>query len=40
MRPYPEHGIGTAVMVNDTDFDSTAFLDHTDAPFLSEGRRS
>lgn len=35
MRLYPEHGIGTVVMANDTDFGSTEFLDRVDHAFLS-----
>lgn len=38
MRLYPQHGIGTVVMANDTDFDSTGFLNRTDAAFLSARR--
>lgn len=35
MRIYPERGIGTVVMVSNTDFDSTGFLNRVDQPFLA-----
>lgn len=34
MRIYPERGVGTVVMVSNTDFDSTSFLNRVDRPFL------
>lgn len=34
MRLYPEQGIGTVVMVNRTEFNSTAFLNRVDAALL------
>lgn len=34
MRIYPKRGVGTVVMVNNTDFDSTSFLNRVDRPFL------
>ncbi|HJQ88527.1 MAG TPA: serine hydrolase domain-containing protein [Propionibacteriaceae bacterium] len=35
MRIYPERGVGTVVMVSNTDFDSTGFLNRVDQPFLA-----
>ncbi len=35
MRIYPDRGIGTVVMVSNTDFDSTGFLNRVDHPFLA-----
>ena len=32
MRIYPERGVATVVMVNNTDFDSTSFLNRVDRP--------
>lgn len=40
MRLYPEHGVGTVVMVNDTDFGSTEFLDRVDHAFLSTAQET
>lgn len=37
MRIYPERGVGSVVMVNNTEFDSTTFLDRVDRPFLDSG---
>ena len=37
MRIYPDRGIGSVVMVNNTEFDSTTFLDRVDRPFLDSG---
>lgn len=34
MRVYPAEGIGSVVMVNRTEFNSTTFLNHVDAAFL------
>jgi len=34
MRLYPAQGLGTVVMVNNTEFDSNAFLDRVDHAFL------
>jgi CubicO group peptidase (beta-lactamase class C family) len=34
MRIYPERGTGSVVMVNNTEFDSTTFLNRVDRPFL------
>jgi D-alanyl-D-alanine carboxypeptidase len=39
MRIYPERGVGTVVMVSNTDFDSTSFLNRVDRPFLDTGGR-
>lgn len=36
MRRYPGHGVGTVVMVNATDFDSTRFLNRVDRAFLTQ----
>jgi hypothetical protein len=34
MRIYPDRGVGTVVMVNNTDFDSTSFLNRVDRPVV------
>lgn len=36
MRLYPESGLGTVVMVSNTDFDSTSFLNRVDRVFIGE----
>lgn len=36
MRLYPESGLGTVVMVSNTDFDSTSFLNRVDRVFTGE----
>jgi D-alanyl-D-alanine carboxypeptidase len=36
MRWYPAQGIGSVVMVNATEFNSTAFLNRVDRAFLEE----
>lgn len=38
MRIYPEQGVGSVVMVNRTEFNSTALLNRVDNPFLLERR--
>ena len=37
MRIYPDRGVGTVVMVNNTDFDSTSFLNRVDRPIVRAG---
>ncbi len=40
MRLYPDPGLGTVIMVNATDFDSTGFLNHIDPAFLSTSKEA
>lgn len=40
MRLYPDQGLGTVIMVNATDFDSTGFLNHIDPAFLTTSEQT